>query len=510
MSKRGSGNTNAANNTNTSSSVSSPIIALDAAAVGALVGASLEGDVVAAAMNISSSALTVTVVGELRQGKTKRGACLAGKYVAAGMGECSSCAPGRAAPKGSSNCSHCDPGTFAAQGGSPECSRCEIGFYQELGESTVCLKCRANSLTVTAGAILAQDCVCEQGFFDCTSKDLGVCKEKECSECPFDAKCDQAEKLETLQTKGNFWRAINNTNVFYQCPALGACKGGRIEGGDRDSQCAEGYLGVRCEVCDYKKGYAIHQPGDKCSLCKPNEGRNSVYIAVAGFVGLLILAAITKLGLWPRKLSRVKRVAVISGRHAGRTGKLTGSHNKVDELNDAIRAAAKLHPPIQPHSAFELFSHAQRAESADKSIKELQHDWDLAHKQVKHGYEEIAQMEQEQYNLTLVEHLQIERALKAVYAVALRKDDGHDTTANVFVHGTDLQLRTMDLQEGYQARVTKIKISVQVKPRVCSRAPLLLCLTHTPTHLGPLCMYSSSKFACGSVALTVFRCRHWQ
>jgi hypothetical protein len=123
--------------------------------------------------------------------------------------------------------------------------------------------------------------VCEQGFFDCTSKDLGVCKEKECNECPFDAKCDQAEKLETLQTKGDFWRAINNTNVFYQCPALGACKGGRIEGGNRDSQCSEGYLGVRCEVCDYEKGYAIHQPGDKCSLCKPNEGRNSVWIAVA-------------------------------------------------------------------------------------------------------------------------------------------------------------------------------------------------------------------------------------
>jgi hypothetical protein len=105
---------------------------------------------------------------------------------------------------------------------------------------------------------------------------------------------------------------------------------------------------------------------------------------------------------------------------------------------------------------------------------------------VKHGYEETAQMEQAQYGLAVVEHQQMERALKAVYAVALHKDDGHGTTANVFVHGTDLQLRTMNLQEGYQARVTKIKITVQVELRVCSRAPLLLFLTPTPTHPGLL------------------------
>jgi hypothetical protein len=471
-SKGSSGTTNAANNTNASSTASLPAIALDAAAVGALVEATVQSDVVAAAMNISSSAIRVTIVGELSQGKNKKGACPAGKYVAAGMGECTSCAPGRAAPKGSSNCSNCDPGTFAAQGGSPECSRCWIGSYQEANESTVCLKCRAHSLTVTAGASLVQDCVCEQGYFDCTSKDPGVCQLNECNECPFEAACEQAEKLESLQARKDYWRAINNTNVFHQCPKIGACKGGRVtDDGNRDSQCTEGYVGVRCEICDYSKGYAIHQPGDKCSVCKLNEGRNSVYLAVAGFAGLLVLAAITKLGLWPRGLSRVKRVGVITGRHADRIGELTCTHRKVDNLNDAIRAAGAMHPPIQPHSPFELFSRAQTAELGSKSSTELQHDWDLAHKQVKREYEQSAQMEQERYNLTLVEHIQTEDALKEVYAVALCKDDDHDTTASVFVHGTDLRLRTMDLQEAYQARVTKIKITVQVELyRLCACA----------------------------------------
>jgi hypothetical protein len=59
-------------------------------------------------------------------------------------------------------------------------------------------------------------------------------------------------------------------------------------------------------------------------------------------------------------------------------------------------------------------------------------------------------------------HLHMECVLKDVYAVKLLKDDEHGT-ANVFVHGTDLRLRTMDFQEAYQARVTKIKITVQVE-----------------------------------------------
>jgi hypothetical protein len=263
---------------------------------------------------------------------------------------------------------------------------------------------------VTAGASLVRVCVCEQGFFDCTSKDLGVCKEKECSECPFDATCDQAETLETLQTNEDFWHAINNTIAFYQCPKLGACIGGRISRGNPDSQCAKDYVGVRCELCDYSIGYAIHQPGGMCSLCKPNEGRNSVFLAVAGIGGLLILVVVTGLGMWPRVILRVKRVGVISGPHAGRVGKLACNHMETDELNDALRAAGKKHSPLQPHSAFELFSRTQQAKSTNKTNAEILLAWGSAKPRTKREYEDATQQEHDQYDQKHAKHQHIHGA----------------------------------------------------------------------------------------------------
>lgn len=187
------------------------------------------------------------------------------------MGECTVCAPGRAAPSGSTNCSNCEPGTYAAIAGMPECEACWPGSFQEDSSSTVCLKCRAHALTVGTGASSVRECVCEQGFFDCTNpQDDSVCKRKECNECPYDAICNQSETLESLQTRADFWRATNNTNVFHQCLKPDACAGGRIDQGNTDSQCATGYSGLRCQLCDTANGYAKHQPGDVCSKCKPN------------------------------------------------------------------------------------------------------------------------------------------------------------------------------------------------------------------------------------------------
>jgi hypothetical protein len=131
---------------------------------------------------------------------------------------------------------------------------------------------------------------------------------------------------------------------------------------------------------------------------------------------------------------------------------------QADELNTALRSAGTTHNPILPHSAFELFS---RANSTDKSNAEILCAWNAAKTRTKHEYEEAAQQEQEKHDQAHAAHEHMERVLKQVYAVELAKDDEHIRTA-VFVQGVELRLRTMDLQEAYQKRVTKIKLTVQV------------------------------------------------
>jgi hypothetical protein len=149
---------------------------------------------------------------------------------------------------------------------------------------------------------------------------------------------------------------------------------------------------------------------------------------------------------------------------------------QADELNEALRAAGTIHPPVKPHSAFELFSRAQPAKSTDKSNAEVLCAWNSAKALTKRKYEEVAQQEQEQYDQTHAAHQHTERVLKKVYAVELAKDDEH-TRTTAFVQGVGLRLRTMDLQEAYQKRVTKIKITVQF---------VQICLRLSATYRFPL------------------------
>jgi hypothetical protein len=475
--KRNSATPSTTNMSSAPASGPTSVIAIDAAAVSQLVIASMQSDEIAKALNVTSGALIATSIGKPSQEKSKKGDCPAGAYVVDGMGECTSCAPGRAAPKGSFTCSNCNSGTYAKTAGYPECLECLTGFYQEEDEGTMCLKCRPNALTVGTGAISVQECVCEPGYFDCTTAGAEICKLDECNECPFHASCDQAETLESLQAKRGFWRAVNHTNVFHQCPNLDACKGGRIHSSNRDSQCNVGYVGVRCELCDYESGYAIHRPSNKCSKCKKNEGQHSVYLAAGVMCGLLLLFAATQLRLWPRWLSRVKKVTVLNGQHAGRSGRLTCSHCEVDELNDAFRAAGTLHVPINPPSGFEqlarctlraagtLFSKSRSAELQWRAPKEeLRQHWASAEAHVRTQYENRVQQQRGQYDR---KHAKYFEARALTYTVLLRKNGEHEAT-NVCVLGADLRLCTMDLQEMYQLRVTKIKITVQFV-QICLR-----------------------------------------
>jgi hypothetical protein len=165
---------------------------------------------------------------------------------------------------------------------------------------------------------------------------------------------------------------------------------------------------------------------------------------------------------------------------------------ETDELNDALRAAGTMHSPLQPHSAFELFSIAQQAKSTNKSNAEILRAWNSAKLRTTREYEDAAQFERDQHDQKHAKRQHMGRVLKEVYAVELAQDNEHTIRTIVFVQGVELRLRAMDLQEAYQKRVTKIKITVQVTSfryqncglRFANSCAPLFCFTVCPNLLG--------------------------
>jgi hypothetical protein len=235
--------------------------------------------------------------------------------------------------------------------------------------------------------------------------------------------------------------------------------------GNRDAQCNDGFVGVRCELCDYENGYAIHQPGNKCSKCTPNEGRNSMYLSVACLFGLLLLLIATKMQLWPQWFSRVRRVVILKGSHAGDKGKLVGSDDEVDMLNGALRAIATLQVPPEPASAFDLFRQKNMPLQWRRNLSEqdIQGTWELEWQRDKQKYELLAREQKQQYEAKLADYTRTKTALKTMYVLVLRKDAENKQPIHMTVRGMDLRLCKLDVQEAYQVRVTKIKITVRLR-----------------------------------------------
>jgi hypothetical protein len=304
-------------------------------------GSSAVTQLIAASIESQAPILVIPVENTVKQHIYELGDCPAGKYADEGAGECTACAPGRQRlPQGTAECKNCAPGYFANLTGTVVCTRCPSGKYQEDVESTVCLTCRAHADTLSASASKVEQCVCDQQYFYCASNDQAVCSFDECNQCPDDATCNQSETLESLRSKGGFWRATNNTNIFYPCVRPASCKGERIVNGSRDTQCTEGYVGVKCELCDYDNNYAIHQPGAQCTKCQPGEGQDSFLVGLLTICILCILGVVSALDKWPQQWTRIRRgwgrVAIRHGTHAGRTGVLVGSTSQIDELSDAL------------------------------------------------------------------------------------------------------------------------------------------------------------------------------
>eukprot|EP00935_MAST-01C_sp_MAST-1C-sp1_P001281 g1281.t1 len=101
------------------------------------------------------------------------------------------------------------------------------------------------------------------------------------------------------------------------------------------------------------------------------------------------------------------------------------------------------------------------------SEAELRRAWESADVAEKLTYNKQARGQNEVFERKRTEYANWQRLLRGLYPVVLTKDDEHDATCGV-VRGSDLRLRTLDLQGAYQARVMKIKITVQFV-QVCLR-----------------------------------------
>jgi hypothetical protein len=119
----------------------------------------------------------------------------------------------------------------------------------------------------------------------------------ECIDCPhlLGSNCKtQDVTWDGVYAEPGWWTAGTKSDTYYKCPIKSSCLGGRILPtrnitlGAVKSECAEGYAGVLCALCDSN----YYMSGEICTIC-PESKRNStigVALLFCGLSGLFIAA----------------------------------------------------------------------------------------------------------------------------------------------------------------------------------------------------------------------------
>uniref|UniRef100_A0A7S4DM08 Tyrosine-protein kinase ephrin type A/B receptor-like domain-containing protein n=1 Tax=Lotharella globosa TaxID=91324 RepID=A0A7S4DM08_9EUKA len=211
--------------------------------------------------------------------------------------ECRSCDAGYyqpLTPNASSTCLQCPPGRFASSAGSVECTACSDaggGITAQYG-STACIEClgdnvpNADETQCESCPVNSQttdnfwECECKIGFF-AYEADYVRNNPSSCLDCPPGGSCtlEGLNDTEVLPSNGywlNPWAQESGSLEFIKC-LNEACIGSR-------SECADGYGGTLCTVCD--EGWGRWQR-HKCQRC--SGGRTA---AMAAIVGSWLLVAI--------------------------------------------------------------------------------------------------------------------------------------------------------------------------------------------------------------------------
>eukprot|EP00466_Bigelowiella_natans_P013273 jgi/Bigna1/75341/fgenesh1_pg.34_\ len=196
---------------------------------------------------------------------------------------CTECPAGRfASSVGSSECLSCNAseiGGFTAQEGASTCVNCDENFYPN-PEFTSCLQCPPDSV----GTSDRRSCECNIGFFAYES-DVSFGIPTVCDGCPSGGACTRQGSLAgEIQPMRGYWLSIwspANELTFLKC-RNDACIGERDE-------CASGYNGILCTVCDAGWSRARQH---ECIECQGDPG-----LAAFQIIGSWILVAIVGIAL---------------------------------------------------------------------------------------------------------------------------------------------------------------------------------------------------------------------
>ncbi|GMH72487.1 hypothetical protein TrLO_g15570 [Triparma laevis f. longispina] len=233
-------------------------------------------------------------------------ACDPGKHTNEQQTDCESCSVGKYSGTAASQCSSCESGKYATAG-SPNCFACEAGKYTN-GDKDACINCPEGKISGTASSMCT---VCETGKYAegvgnvacnfCNDYEavLGsttygngtksvsgcVCPAGEYDMYDMCARLPEGVKsyivgftVENLDIEEGYWRSSRSSSVILPCLVETGehCVGGN----DPEDQCAEGYTGPLCAVC--QDGYASTGSGMflKCSTC---EGGDVTITIAVGF-----------------------------------------------------------------------------------------------------------------------------------------------------------------------------------------------------------------------------------
>eukprot|EP00937_MAST-01D_sp_MAST-1D-sp2_P008170 g8170.t1 len=233
------------------------------------------------------------------------------------QGRCAPCPAGKFKPAAGSadaTCRACEPHTVSGPSAT-RCLACSEGKYQSRRGQPFCQVCPPNA-EYSPAAPAAAPCVCTAKYFECPAntsvayqpgqdcgdshlaaserqKHAGACIT--CDTYAAGADCSApGSSLATLKSRRGFWRATTATATFHACNPLnkGECRGGAIPAnGTRDTQCAKGHAGPKCEPCDRDHDPAyVRKFGGVCGTCAPGEGVGVMLVAPAAVLSLVAFA----------------------------------------------------------------------------------------------------------------------------------------------------------------------------------------------------------------------------